>query len=120
LGKGARNRAKSSAEKAEAQKVLTQLGVRRMIDKDVRKSLAEATDRFFDQEIAVILWVLHEVFGFGKLRLRRFYNRYDKEARRLRAYYEMDDKDIGYLARRSLKGIGVDLDQWKREGINDE
>ena len=58
---------------------------------------------------AAILWALHICFGFGKDRLRRFYDTF---------YVLFINKDKWAQGRTEiemLKGIGVDIEAWNEE-----
>lgn len=69
-------------------------------------------DRAFDMDKeSSILWMLHTQFGFGPKRLKLFY----AETLKLREYYLMDQEDDGWLARKKLKDIGCDIEEWYRE-----
>lgn len=66
---------------------------------------------------AGVLWTLHVTFGFGKCRLRRMWEEYDRMHLELRKYYELrDDTETCFVCREQLKRIGVDIDEWEREG----
>ena len=63
---------------------------------------------------ALVLYVLHARFGFGKARLRAFYDVFISEMKALDAYYEMGS-ETGYVAKTKLKEIGVDVEAWNDE-----
>ena len=58
---------------------------------------------------------MHEVFGFGETRLRKFYESYETECKKLRDWYSMSEEDMPYLTVKKLKEIGVDLAAWDNE-----
>ena len=65
-----------------------------------------------------VLWSLHEVFGFGKIRLSRFYRRWVKTYRDTKAAYfcEGDEETFGsrtdaYVIKKRLKEIGFYYDE---------
>ncbi|MCM1524031.1 MAG: hypothetical protein NC120_06195, partial [Ruminococcus sp.] len=64
---------------------------------------------------AMVLWVLHEEFGFGKKRLRKFFDRFSVSLDKLIQWYEMDGSDRTWLCSYKLKGIGVDVEEWNGE-----
>ena len=66
---------------------------------------------------ALVLWTLHKHFGFGKDRLRKFFDAFLDEYKDLKEYYELDG-DTAYVAVEGLKAIGVDVYAW--EGINEK
>ena len=89
-----------------------------MMSKNQRCRMNEEIEKEIDAKLqaevtqidAVILWTLHLCFGFGKKRLRRFYDFFVKlsgvnDRWKIRA----DNIEL-------LKGIGVDIEEWNREG----
>lgn len=65
---------------------------------------------------AMVLWVLHEVFGFGPTRLRRFYQAFGGQIEDLAERYQMTDNgDRVWLCTHKLKEYGVDLEEWEKE-----
>lgn len=89
-----------------------------MMSKNQRGRMNEEIEKEIDAKLqaevtqidAVILWTLHLCFGFGKKRLRRFYDFFVKLSNvndrwKIRA----DNIEL-------LKGIGVDIEEWNREG----
>ena len=63
---------------------------------------------------AMVLYVLHTHLGFGKKRLRRFYDAFSAEHDKLIEHYEMPDGGA-WLADMKLKEIGVDVAAWNKE-----
>lgn len=83
----------------------------RALDQEIKKQIVE-NDRAFDMDKeSSILWMLHTQFGFGPKRLKLFY----AETLKLREYYLMEQADDGWLARKKLKDIGCDIEEWYRE-----
>lgn len=111
MGKGSRNR----QNRTETKRTLEYRNARKQVLREVNAELAKATDRFYYDEVTVILWVLHETFGFGKDRLKRFYDNYSKVNNQLKAHYELKDNDLHYLTQELLKGIGVTIEEFERE-----
>ena len=83
---------------------------------EVQKQIA-TYDRMNANEIdAMVLWVLHERFGFGKKRLRRFYEAFTPVLNALCERYEMTDKgDELWLCQEKFKDYGIDLNEWGNE-----
>ena len=91
---------------------------RKMMNKEVSRQAHEMTEQFFRNECAVILYSLHEIFGFGKIRLWRFYSHYAQCHKDLCEWYGMNAEEDGhdiaaYLSKMQLERIGVDFDQWE-------
>lgn len=74
----------------------------RALDQEIKKQIVE-NDRAFDMDKeSSILWMLHTQFGFGPKRLKLAWNL-------------MEQADDGWLARKKLKDIGCDIEEWYRE-----
>lgn len=61
---------------------------------------------------ASVLWVLHVKYGWGKQRLKAFYNALFEEHRNVRQFYDIDDV---YPERMKLKERGIDVETWYDE-----
>lgn len=73
-------------------------------------------DRAFDMDKeSSILWMLHTQFGFGPKRLKLAWKLFYAETLKLREHYLMEQADDGWLARKKLKDIGCDIEEWYRE-----
>lgn len=61
----------------------------------------------------LVLWILHKRFGFGPVRLRRYFDSYVCEYRKQHEQY----RDVTYeKMREALKhNLGVDVEAWERE-----
>jgi asparagine synthetase B (glutamine-hydrolysing) len=86
---------------------------RKAMNEEIEAQLAEARVRDSDEYDAAILWALHLCFGFGKKRLRRFYDFFRK------LYLSNKRWQFGRNEVELLKGIGVDIEEWNREGSKD-
>lgn len=66
-----------------------------------------------DYELAV-LWTLHDTFGFGKDRLKKFFDAYEKMPQKF-----LDEYDgigtVDFIAHDKLKKIGVNIFEWRKE-----
>lgn len=85
------------------------------IDAEILRQCAEFDRKNANEIDALVLWVLHEKFGFGKKRLRAFYDCFITEIDALSKYYEMGDKDMAWLCARKLKEYGIDIAEWNKE-----
>ena len=86
---------------------------REIMDREINKYVLEVNGQFQTDFDAMILWYMHVHLGFGKKRLKRFYEGFQKEYERLIAHYQMPG-DTGWLCRFKLKEIGVDIDEWTK------
>jgi len=83
------------------------------LDTEVLAQLAEF-DRQNTEEIdAMVLYILRDLFGFGEVRLRRFYDRFGPEMDELVKRYQMGEKDTAWICKRKLLESGIDMDAWK-------
>ena len=66
---------------------------------------------------ATVLWVLHEEFGWGPGRLKKFFDIFDPSVDALLDRYEMgeEDGDKLWLCTYKLKQAGVDVEKWFEE-----
>lgn len=85
---------------------------RKAMNEEIEAQLAEARVRDSDEFDAAVLWALHLCFGFGKKRLRRFYDFFRK------LYLSNKRWQFGRNEVELLKGIGVDIEGWNRESNN--
>lgn len=77
-----------------------------------------ARDKEYQLDIdTMVLWTLHQCYGWGATRLKKFYVAMMKEHLRMREFYEMDDL---YPERHKLKEKGVDVEAWYEELFDDE
>lgn len=88
---------------------------KKAIDLEIQRELAEYERKHINETDALVLYVLHEVFGFGAKRLKVFYERFDPELQKLLDRYEMDVSDETWLCTRKLKEIGIDIEEWAKE-----
>lgn len=87
----------------------------RALDHAINEQIVE-NDRAFDMDKeSSILWMLHTQFGFGPKRLKKAWKLFYSETLKLREYYLMDQEDDGWLARKKLKEIGCDVEEWYKE-----
>ena len=89
------------------------------LDMEFRKTLAEYDRKNEDELDAIILWVLHTVFGFGPIRLKRFYDGFRPEMQALMDRYEMEECDqvwlCSYMLNNYLASYGTSLEEWRKE-----
>lgn len=85
------------------------------IDAEILRQCAEFDKKNEHEMDALILWLLHEKFGFGKKRLRAFYDSFSTELDALVKRYEMGDEDKAWLCAYKLKQYGIDIAEWNEE-----
>ncbi len=90
----------------------------KILDNEIAKLMAQAEkDLSLNIDIA-ILYTLHKTFGFGKKRLKRFYDSIQVEHDNLVNHYVMPD-DYLWLCEQKLKEIDVNVREWKEGKINE-
>lgn len=87
----------------------------RALDHAINEQIVRNDLTFDMDKESSILWMLHTQFGFGPKRLKKAWDLFYAETRKLREYYLMDQADEGWLARQKLKEIGCDIEEWYRE-----
>lgn len=88
---------------------------KKAMDMEIRRQMAEY-DRKNALEIdALVLWVLHERFGYGPVRLKRFHDAFVGELQELLRRYEMEETDQVWLCTHMLANYGVNVDEWWKE-----
>lgn len=85
------------------------------IEMEMRRQYAE-WDRRHSMEIdSIVLYQLHAQLGFGKDRLRKFFNGFRPAANELIERYSLDESDGIWIQSEKLKEIGVDISKWYEE-----
>lgn len=86
---------------------------RKALNIEIQKTMAEYDRKNADEIDAMILWALHEEFGFGRDRLERFYKAFAPKLKDLCTRYEMTDSgDVLWLCTHKLKEIDIDITEW--------
>lgn len=90
----------------------------KMRKKLFRKTVSDEVMKAAEIYDLTMLWTLHEDFGFGAVRLRRYYQNFCAKYRymRERYYCEGDEETFGsrtdaYVIKQRLKEIGFDYDE---------
>lgn len=88
---------------------------KKAMNDEINRQILER-DKMYSMDFdSTVLYVLYITFGFGKKRLRRFWDAFIKNHDELRRYYEMGSEDNAWLCRWKLKEIGVDVEAWYKE-----
>lgn len=96
------------AELTNAERTAMDMEIRRQIDEYNRNNLNEID--------ALVLWHLHEEFGFGKKRLLRFYETFNDRLVELSKWYVMDEEKMPWVYIKKLKDYGIDIEQLNKKG----
>lgn len=81
---------------------------------EIGRQLAEYTLKHEKEFDAMVLWTLHEEFGFGPERLQRLYTAFGARIKELLKKYELGELDKAWACTERLEEYGIDLDEWKR------
>lgn len=89
---------------------------KKAMEKEILRQLAEDNRKNVIEIDAMMLWQLHEVFGFGPGRLKKFFDAFVPGIDEVADNYEMQDTDDKiWLFTHKLKEYGIDLEQWHKE-----
>ena len=88
---------------------------KKAMDIEIRRQLAEYDLKHANELDAMILWHLHEEFGFGPKRLKQFYDTFAVRLDELIKHYEMIDSDMVWLCTYKLKQYGIDIEEWNKQ-----
>ena len=88
---------------------------KKAMDIEIRRQLAEYDIKHANELDAMILWHLHEEFGFGPKRLKQFYDTFAVRLDELIKHYEMTDSDMVWLCTYKLKQYGIDIEEWNKQ-----
>ena len=88
---------------------------REAINIEIVKEIRQRSEQYANDIDAAILYQLHVQLGFGKDRLRKFYDGWKAAHDNLLNHYEMDKEDSTWLFMQKLKDIGVDVEAWNAE-----
>ena len=89
---------------------------KKAIEIEINRQLADITRKHLDELDAMVLWYLHEEFGFGKKRLYRFYKNFAPLMEELSRRYEMVEvREKAWICTEKLKEYGIDLEEWTKK-----
>lgn len=83
------------------------------LQEEINRQILEADEKYASNIDAMVLYTLHAHFGFGKKRLREFWDAFQQEHDKLIEHYQMPGEFV-WLCNRKLKEIGVDLEEWRK------
>jgi hypothetical protein len=84
------------------------------LDEEINRQTIEAHQRYVDDFDYMVMKILHDHFGFGLTRLKRFYEVFSTEYDALVKHYEMPDAGV-YIARTEMNAIGCNIEKWNQE-----
>lgn len=97
--------------KARIQRKMTNSEMK-AIDSSIREQIGKSVDRLKGNIEAIVLWQLHEQFGFGVKRLEAFLEGFRPALQELNEFYGLSDVDETECACvHNLKSIGFDTEK---------
>jgi len=85
----------------------------KVVKDEMMRQVKEWGEKYNIDMYATILWTLHDKFGFGKKRLKRFFENFMKNYDKFTIEYQFDDT---YAEQVKLKEqCGVDVGEWMKE-----
>jgi hypothetical protein len=93
---------------------------KKAMNMEIQRQLAEYDRKHVLEIDAMVLWLLHKVYGFGPKRLKKFFDALAPATDELVKRYEMDDSDKVWLCTHMLKEYGVDIKTWNKERGNNQ
>ena len=92
----------------------------RALEIETRKMIVQNEEQYRAELDAAILYYLHTEYGFGKQRLRAFWDGFNKLHEDVIKHYVIDPTDAAWVCKTKLKDIGVDVEVWYREDVAKE
>lgn len=84
---------------------------------EIHKSILEREKVLAMDLDTCAIWTLYNKYGWGKQRLKKFYNELFEEHLNMRKFYDIDDL---YPERLKLKEKGIDIEAWYDELFDGE
>lgn len=81
---------------------------------EIARQVHELDEKFSAEICAMLLWALHEEFGFGADRLRRVWDCVAVHREELLKHYDMRD-NAEFILLYKRRQIGVDVEKWTAE-----
>ena len=86
----------------------------RALDEEIDRQSIEKYNELVDDVDYMIMRILHNEFGFGPTRLKRFHDAFIVDNEALVKHYEMPDAGA-YIARKEMDAIGCNIEKWNKE-----
>lgn len=87
---------------------------KKVLDEKINQQIIESHRQFTDDFDYMILWILHNYFGFGLKRLIKAYNLFMECNEALIKHYETPDAGV-YIARKEMNALGCNVEEWNNE-----
>lgn len=96
-------------------KVILSKAEERVLRQEIDKAIVEGLRDAEKDGDASYLLILHDHYGFSKKKLFNVWKMLYTENKKYEEYYDLKPGDGIWYARKRLKDIGIDLDEWYRE-----
>lgn len=87
---------------------------KKAMDAEINRQMLAKHALFTDDFDYMVMRILHNEFGFGLTRLKRFYEVFSADNDALVKHYEMPDAGV-YIARKEMNAMGCNIEQWNSE-----
>lgn len=89
---------------------------KKALDIEIMRAMREYDEKNLYEIDSAVLCVLHEEFGFGRIKMKRFHHAFVKKMKALCERYDMHEaEDKLWLCRHQAKEYGVDPEEWDKE-----
>ena len=83
---------------------------------EINRQLLKMDEQYSADMDAMILYTLMAHYGWKKKRLKKFWKAFLSEHAKLRAFYQMEERDDGvWLVHKMLGEIGINIKEWYTE-----
>ena len=88
---------------------------KRAMDIEIGKEFAEYDRKNTTEIDAIVLFLVAKHFDADPEKLKEVYSDFISQMEALADRYELEDEDNPWLCTQLLKGMGVDIDAWRKE-----
>lgn len=88
---------------------------KRAMDAEIQKQLGEYDRKHTIELDAIVLWELHDQYGWGRKKLKKFFDSFAPELEALIKRYDFEDSDQIWLCTHMLNEIGIDVEAWHKK-----
>lgn len=81
---------------------------------EIRRQKKQWVEEMETDVDVTVLWMLHEMCGFGEKRLKDFFDGFNRIYKELIDHYDMES-EMPWVYEQKLKEIGVDVAEWRKE-----
>ena len=86
-------------------------GQQKAMKKEINRQLSEQTKEHESDIDAILMWFMHEEYGWGKKRLNDFITKFNTRLKELSDWYAMDETDQLWLIKYKLREMGINYEK---------